>query len=171
MQELRAQTGGAANGRVTGPWHCRTADAVSALRSLLARRDLATLICVMALLLKLLLPAGYMITVEPGRVAISPCPGVAPAAPVEVMPAAHAHGHGGGKGVARDHGRSRDHGKADMPCAFAGHSAPALGAVDPLLLVVLIAFILAIGIRPAPRPLAPRPARLRPPLRGPPIRG
>lgn len=71
---------------------------------------------------------------------------------------------------------SKDAGKSDRAetsaksqhCAFAGLGHAALGGADPLLLAAAIAFILLIGLAP----LAALPARalpfLRPPLRGPP---
>jgi hypothetical protein len=134
---------------------------VPAIRRFLSQRHLAVLVCAAALMLKLLVPTGYMISSEQGRIAITPCTGkAAPAAP------AAAHGD-----MADHHGGAKDHeGKPEMPCAFSSLSAQALASVDPLLLAVLIAFVMAAAHRPVLLPSAAEPAHLRPPLRGPPAR-
>jgi hypothetical protein len=133
---------------------------VHAFRFLLARRHLALLICAAALLVKLLVPAGYMVDSGRGSLTLSVCSGVMPRTiVVEVA------GLGGG-GAAGD--QSHDQGKAELPCAFSGLSAASLGAIDPIQLAGLIAFVMAVGLtRGMLRPPSD-PARLRPPLRGPP---
>ena len=118
------------------------------------------LICAATLLLKLLVPTGYMIDSDHGRFAITICSGVVPARMTTDMPGMH--------GDMPDHGKSKDHGNAEMPCAFAGLSAAVLSPVDPIQLVALIAFVLAIGLTETVPPVPSRPAFLRPPLRGPP---
>ena len=116
------------------------------------------LLCAATLLLKLLVPTGYMIGSAHGRMTIELCSGVA--SPSMAMPGMH--------GDMPGHGQPKDHGKAEMPCAFAGLSAVSLAAVDPLQLAALIAFVTGAG-RASPAPFTPtRPAHLRPPLRGPP---
>lgn len=131
-----------------------------AVRRLLAQRSFAVLVCAATLLLKLLVPAGYMIGSEHGQITIELCSGVAPRAVTMAMPGMHAD--------MPDHGKSQDHGKAEMPCAFAGLSAASLGAIDPIQLVILIAFVMAVGLSPAVLPAVIRHGYLRPPLRGPP---
>ena len=93
-----------------------------AIRHLIAQRHLAVLICAAALLLKLLIPTGYMIGSDHGRLAIVLCPDTtsAPSPAMETtmaMPAMH--------GDMTDHGQ--DHGKGEargeMPCAFSTLSA------------------------------------------------
>ena len=149
--------------------------AVLAARSLLMQRRLAALFVAAALLLKLIVPAGYMIAVDHGRVAMIVCPGMMPAAPATPasmgggdampgMPPMAAMHHADDAG----HEHAPSHVGAEMPCAFAGLSAAALGAIDPVQLVALIVFIMTIGlvvgaaVVPVARPY------LRPPLRGPP---
>lgn len=124
---------------------------MTAFRHLLAQRHVAVLLCVAALVLKLLVPTGYMIAADHGRIAISVCPG---------MVAAHADMPG--------HGKTADHPAPEQPCAFAGLSAAALGSVDAVLLAAAIAFVMvaAFGEIAAPRTVAP--PHLRPPPRGPP---
>jgi hypothetical protein len=128
-----------------------------ATRRLLAQRYFAVLFCAAALLLKLLVPTGYMIGSEHGRITIELCSGVAPNATTMAMPGTH--------GEMPDHGKAKDHDKAEMPCAFAGLSAATLGAIDP---VQLVALVMAIGLSPAVQPATVRRGYLRPPLRGPP---
>lgn len=136
--------------------------AVQPVRHLLAQRRLAVLICAATLLLKLLIPTGYMIDTARGRIAITLCPGVAPAAAAMNMPGMH--------GEMPDHGKSKDHGQTEMPCAFSGLSAAMTGAIDSIQLAALIAFVIAIALTWAIPPATADPAYLRPPLRGPPPR-
>ncbi|WP_322963259.1 hypothetical protein [Sphingomonas fuzhouensis] len=145
---------------------------MTAIRSLFAQRHLAVLLCAAALLLKLLIPAGYMIGQVDGHAAIILCPSTTPAPEAAAMP----HGAGMAMGPMVMHhdpaghpaGHSdKSHGH-DMPCAFAGLAAPSLAATDPIQLALFIAFVMAIGLA---MPVAPRPRAtpyLRPPLRGPP---
>lgn len=131
-------------------------------RFLLAHRHLVALLCLAALAVRLLVPAGYMISTDHGRIAITLCPGAA-SAPVMDMASDMHHTTG-------DHGRSDDHGKASPPCAFSSLSVQALGGVDAVLLLAAIAFVMAIGLRPGRAPLRLLAPYLRPPLRGPPAR-
>ena len=127
-------------------------------------RQLATWVLVCALVMKILVPAGFMPVVSGGRVTIEICGGITPAqtvmapmmAMVMTMP-----------GMAHHSGKS-DHQEREIPCAFSGLTAPSLAAVDPVLLAIAIAFIvgLVFGVRTAV-PIAAQ-AYLRPPLRGPP---
>lgn len=118
------------------------------------------LLCVATLLLKLLVPTGYMINNDHGRVAITICSGFGPATMTMDMPGMH--------GDMPDDGKSKDHGKTEMPCAFSGLSAAMLGSIDPIQLAALIVFILALGLIATIPPAPSHPAHLRPPLRGPP---
>jgi hypothetical protein len=132
-------------------------------RLILGHRRVAALLCVAALALRLLVPGGYMVAEQSGRITITLCPTTVPQ-PVRSMTMAMPGMHG----EMPDHGKQQDHGKAEMPCAFSGLSAQALGAADPILVVAAIAFIMAAGLQRA-RPRAIRRASyLRPPLRGPP---
>ena len=139
---------------------CATRPPVLAARRLLVQRHLAALLCVATLLLKLLVPTGYMIGSEHGRMTIELCSGVA-SRPM-AMEMAGMHGDMPG------HGKSQDHGKAEAPCAFAGLSATSLGPVDPIQLAALIALVMTVGLLPAVLPAIVRRGYLRPPLRGPP---
>ena len=124
-----------------------------------------------ALTMKLLTPTGYMFVQEAGRITVALCPGFAAVPSVTTMAAMpgmaamsadHGMGHGG------DHG-SKDHAKPEMPCAFSGLSALALGAVDAILLAAALAFVAALALRPVRAPARRRAPYLRPPSRGPPL--
>jgi hypothetical protein len=64
--------------------------------------------------------------------------------------------------------RQGDHAKGEGACTFSALSMAALAGADAGLLVLALAFILALGFAPHGPPLRHRPAFLRPPLRGPP---
>lgn len=133
---------------------------VLAIRRPIAQRHIAVLICAAALLLKLLVPTGHMIDSSHGRITITICSGTAPRAMTIEIPGMH--------GGMPDHGQSKDHGKAEMPCAFSGFSAAMLAAIDTIQLAALIAFVMAVGLVGVMLPAPSRPAYFRPPLRGPP---
>jgi hypothetical protein len=132
---------------------------VFVFRRLLAQRYFAIAICASALLLKLLVPAGYMIASDHGRVTITLCSGVASRPMTMAIP--------GMQGDTTGHGE-KGQGKAEIPCAFSGLSALSLGTVDPVLIVALLAFIMAVGLASAVLPALWRRSYFRPPLRGPP---
>jgi hypothetical protein len=150
---------------------------VPAVRAFLAQRHIALLLCLATLLLKVFVPAGYMVDNVHGQIAVTLCSGTAPA-PMMIGMAGHGKALEHGQalehrqalehGQAQGHGPAKEHSKAEMPCAFTGLSAAALGAIDPIQLAALIAFIVAIGIRGLPLPPPASRAYLRPPLRGPP---
>ncbi|MET0310249.1 MAG: DUF2946 family protein [Sphingomonas sp.] len=125
---------------------------------LMQRRGLAACIVAAALLMKILVPAGFMPTASVGTMIVQICNGYGPQSLVMEIP---------GKVDRQDQSQ---HSKAEMPCAFAGLSAPSLAAADPVLLALAILFAMAMALRTV-RPLALSSAAfLRPPLRGPPAR-
>ena len=137
---------------------------VLSIRTLIPRRPflLAGLLAC-TLLLKLLVPFGYMPVASGGGIAIVLCPGVVEAVEQPAMAGMH-HGNAESDGAG-----GAGHAKADMPCAFAGLGAPAIAAADTVLLAAAIAFVTlrAIRARIAAPPLIR--TRLRPPLRAPPV--
>jgi len=129
------------------------------MRALCKRYPWLVALCVGAsLLVKLLVPAGFMPALSNGLLVIQICTGQgAQTVMLDVSQEAGDHQEG-------DH-----HKKAEMPCAFSGLSAPALAGAHPILLAIAIAFIIATSFRAAP-PLIPwRRVYLRPPSQGPPI--
>ncbi len=109
------------------------------------------------MMMKVLVPAGFMPTVDHGQIVISICSGTGPMTMVMAMPGME-HGKPG----------ENQHSKSEQPCAFSGLSAPSLAAADPVLLAIAILFVMALALRPmVPSVVRQRP-HLRPPLRGPP---
>ena len=128
-------------------------------RTFVARhRWLAFWLVVAALVVKLVVPAGFMPAFANGTMTVQLCTGQGVQTIQMEIP-----------GTAGDSDNHDHHKKADMPCAFAGLSTPTLAAADPLLLAVAIAFIITMGFLPAT--FAPPFAKpfLRPPPIGPPI--
>lgn len=137
-------------------------------RHLLAQRHLAVLLCAATLLLKLLVPTGYMLASDHGRLSITICSGMSTEPTAMAMPDMD-HAMTMAHGTMPDTDKSTDHAKPEMPCAFAGLSAQVLGAVDVVLLAIALAAVAIMALRSVPR-VAPRNAPyLRPPLRGPPL--
>ncbi len=115
----------------------------------------AAMIAALALLLRAVVPGGFMPTIDHGQIVISICTGSGPVTAAIALPGA-------------EHSDAGDHAKSDQPCAFAGLSLTALAAADAVLLALALLFVLALGLRPLVPALA-RPAPfLRPHLRGPP---
>lgn len=120
---------------------------------------LAGVLIALAMMMKLLVPGGFMPTYNHGRFVISICSGAGSMNMVINIP-----------GLESDKPGERQHGKSEQPCAFSGLSAPSLAAADPILLAMAILFIMALALRPMVPIGARQHARLRPPLRGPPAR-
>jgi hypothetical protein len=129
---------------------------VPALRSFLRdHRSIAACLIALALAMKALVPAGYMLGTAAHVLTVEVC------------------ADGQGKRLTRQivvpgESKPADHAKPDGTCAWSGLSLAALGGADAVLLALALAFILLLGlVRPAP-PLLSRAVHLRPPLRGPP---
>lgn len=122
-------------------------------------RKLALLLVALTLAMKVMIPTGYMIGSQGKVLTVQICADGSGehltkqiVIPVE------------GKSSS-DHGNQ---GKADQTCPFAGLSMASLGSVDPALLLIALAFILALGFAPTRAPHPKSASYLRPPLRGPP---
>ncbi len=115
------------------------------------RSTLFAVVAALALLVRLLVPAGFMPQVAHGQVAIVACPGMAMATSV--------HHHTQDAPV---------HDGFERPCAFAAVAAPATLLAIVLLLVLPLAAMVR-QLVPLAAEAAPRLAlRWRPPLRAPP---
>lgn len=123
-------------------------------RFLLNRPALSALIVACALMLKILVPSGFMLGTEGGMITIEICSGTGPMKLSMAMPGT-------------DH--KQDHQGKEMPCAFSALSAASMAATDAILLAVAIIFILATVLRGSIEAPARVPAYLRPHLRGPPV--
>ncbi|QKS01890.1 hypothetical protein F9288_01725 [Sphingomonas sp. CL5.1] len=109
-----------------------------------------------ALAVRVLVPAGFMPTLDGGRIVIGICNGYGPATMAIAIPGL-------------EHHDGEDGDRAHSPCAFADLALPMIGGADPVQLAGALLFILALALLLA-EALPPRAAaRLRPPLRGPPL--
>jgi hypothetical protein len=124
--------------------------------SIMARRRTAVLLVALALFAKLFVPTGYMFTPTAGGFVVQMCSGQG-ATPVVLDI--------GRQAPVEDHGGS---GKMDAPCAFSTIGMATTSAVDAILLVSAIAFVIALGTRQVVSTVERQTARLRPPLRAPP---
>lgn len=120
------------------------------------RRHFALAIIMVALLMRLLVPVGFMPEVSAGKITIALCTGHGPAV-IEMTVPGSGH-HDPGKGA-----------KPDMPCPFGSTSSVGLTGADPILLAIAIAFIMALSLRPVAITRVADAPHLRPPLRGPPL--
>lgn len=132
-------------------------------RALLRFRVAAMLAIALALALRLLVPAGMMVDSAAGSLTVRIC-----------ADGSHDAGATMTIAVARDRsagGHALPDAAKSGGCAFGGLAMAGLPTVDPLLLAVALAFVLALGFaRVLPLP-APAPRHVRPPLRGPPAAG
>lgn len=127
-------------------------------QTLLRHRGFVAWLVALALIMKVLVPTGFMIGSTGGRISVQLCDGVAHMASAAPM-----------AGMAHHDPKQDGSHKDDRPCAFAALSAPSLGGADPLPIVGAIASIafLPAGLA-AQRDIRSIVAFLRPPLRGPP---
>ncbi|QAY77549.1 DUF2946 family protein [Sphingosinicella sp. BN140058] len=127
---------------------------------LLQHRALAAFVLAGALLMRVLVPSGYMPTIHHGAVAIVPCSGAGPVTIEAHAAVAHGSGHHGDE--------QKPHEGSQGPCLFSSLAAPALAGADPFLIVAAFLFVMVQALRVAQQPPVTRASRLRPPLRGPP---
>ena len=125
----------------------------------LHHRAVAAALVALALCMKALVPAGYMVAPQARTFTLLVCAdslGQRTATQVSIP--------------ARDgtHQNTDATAKTHEVCPFAGHAFPALGGAAPILLALAIAFVLALGFAPVTLAVIRRVAHLQPPLRGPP---
>lgn len=124
-------------------------------RLFMDHRRAAMLLIALALLVRALVPAGYMVGGDRLNLTVTLCGGVAGETMTMSIPMKPGH--------------TKGEAKADSQCAFAGLGMQGLSGVDPLLLAAMILVAMALALRtPAPAPHRAE-VRLRPPLRGPPV--
>ncbi|MCH4151357.1 MAG: hypothetical protein LKF30_05345 [Sphingobium sp.] len=129
---------------------------MTALRALLRDyRTLALLLLGCALLVKAIVPQGYMVGGADRQISVQLClDGITHKSVTVSIP---------GKGSEKDKPAANEH------CAFTSLSMTALGGADAPLLALALAFILATGFAPLYRVLHGATGQIRPPLRGPPL--
>ncbi len=134
---------------------------MASLRALIrTNARLALVLLALAMAVRALVPAGFMISATSDRFLTVTICADASGTPKEMRIAIPDKDDGG-----NDHPEAADKGQ---PCAFAGLGHAALGGTDPVLLAAALAFILLIGLAPLRAPPARDISFLRPPLRGPP---
>lgn len=125
-------------------------------RLILSHRRLAAVLIVLALAMKLAVPAGFMPVEQAGKIVVMVCTGMGQQQ-VEIdvpgMPA-------------KQDGATRT---AGQPCAFAGLGLDMMPGADPVLLAAALAFILALGFAGVAVLPVVRTRHLWPPMRGPPL--
>lgn len=134
---------------------------MEALRAfLLARRRMALALLVLALGMKALMPAGFMVASGERLLSITICSDTTGEMVTKTIAVPLRGDHA-------PQGESQP--RHDGACAFSllGHGA--LAGADVVLLAAALAFILALGFLPLAPPRPGRIIRLRPPLRGPPL--
>jgi hypothetical protein len=126
--------------------------------TILARRRLAFLLAAIVLFAKILVPTGYMFTPGGNGIVVQLCSGQG-MTPVVLN-------------IQKDAPAPAEHhpasGKADAPCAFSGVGMASLVAIDAVLLVGAIAFVMALGTQRVSSVAVRFAARIRPPSRAPP---
>jgi hypothetical protein len=116
------------------------------------RRHLALALIALALLMRMLIPVGFMPEVSAGKITIALCTGHGPAVIEMAMPSSGHH----------DSDKSA---KPDMPCPFGSVSSQGLTGADPILLAGVraahrrCALSAAAAARPAPHHLTLCPTR------------
>lgn len=119
----------------------------------LSHARVAALLVALALCMKALIPAGYMLGGESKTITVQICADSLGAKITKQIDVG-----------TKDHGKS----KADMPCAFTALTHGVLGGADPIQLALALLFILTLGFAPLLPAGVKRVHYLRPPLRGPP---
>lgn len=127
------------------------------LRALfLARVWLAAAVIAAALVLRAVVPGGFMPVLAPDgtSITVAVCNGMgADSVRIEIPGT----------------GNDSEEPAADQPCAFTGFAQPLLGGADPIQLALAILAIVALGLLPIVRPAPAEAAHRRPPSRAPPF--
>lgn len=122
-------------------------------------RRLALLVFLCALLVKAIVPTGYMVGSHARTITVEFCaegapPGLSGKIVINTQSPLDAP--------------QGDHGKADGACAFSALSMGGLAGADAIQIAAAIAFILVLGFAAVYLPRAKAVSHIRPPLRGPP---
>lgn len=120
-------------------------------------RLIAALLVALALAMKATIPAGYMIAPQFTVLTVTIC------ADAQGTRITH------DITVPRETGHSEaSNDQSANACSWSSLSMASLGSTPPELVAIALAFILALGLLPAPPPAARIASWLRPPLRAPP---
>ena len=119
---------------------------------------LAVWLVALALLVKAVVPSGFMASVSAEGIVVQLC--TADGMQTVLLTA---------DGQIKSPDSSQPDRGQDAPCVFTGHGAPLLSGADPVLLAVAIAFIMLLGLQPVKTLRLQQPFFLRPPAIGPPL--
>ena len=129
-------------------------------RLLREHRRLAAILVALALCMKALVPAGFMVGATAKLITIEICADATGGKLTRQMVIPLEGGAGG---------EQSGHGKSDATCAWTALAKAAHSGADAELLVLALAFILALGfLRQGAEPVR-RSCHIRPPSRGPPL--
>jgi len=137
---------------------------MTALRAFLREHTkLAALLVAMALLMRALVPAGYMPSATPRHFIIQICADATgqPSSATLAIPASHS-------APAKDSALAKAGAMAGGHCAFAALAAPGLAGAGAAVLAIALAAMLRLALAPRPAPIQRLRRQIRPPLRGPP---
>jgi MFS-type transporter involved in bile tolerance (Atg22 family) len=124
------------------------------------QRSLLMVIFALALLVRTVIPAGFMVSPSSLKLTVQICADGAPgqtSIQVEVPLS---------KGGQRD---NSDHGQKSQPCAFSALSMASMAGGHSTLLIVALAVIVGTIVTNGATHLQRKTRHLRPPLRGPPL--
>jgi hypothetical protein len=133
-------------------------------RRLLHRPHAAAWLLAATLLMKLMVPAGFMPVAHHGSMTLLPCSGFGPQTMATSMSMGAGHGGHG------EHGQQNPdhHSEQKTPCDFSVLAGPALSADEPVALAEPVQFVALQAPLPPARISREERAHLRPPSRGPP---
>lgn len=127
------------------------------LRSFLRdHRRLAAWLIALALAMKALVPAGYMLGAKSHVLTVQICADTQGKQLTRTI-------------VVPGENKLADHAKSEGVCGWQALAMSAVGGADLALLALALAFILLLGVAPSRPVREPRTLHLRPPLRGPPV--
>ncbi len=130
------------------------------LRTLiLSRQLLAVVLLALAMSVKALVPAGYMVSASARTFSVMICTGGIASTASQTLAIPMTSG--------KSHAPAQD-GASDSQCIFSALSMAMMGAVDAPLLALALLFILALGFLPPSALPHIGEMRLRPPSHGPP---
>ncbi|KUR73167.1 hypothetical protein AQZ52_04495 [Novosphingobium fuchskuhlense] len=136
---------------------------MSGLRTFLLRyRAMAFALMALALAMKAIVPAGYMVGAESKVLTIRICDDA------QLSAAAHNALNARDIAIPMKGEPAGKHSKADGMCPYGALSFAGLAGADPIQLALALLFILATGFAALALPAPRRISYLRPPLRGPP---
>lgn len=119
-----------------------------------------------ALMVRIVVPMGYMPGIVNGAFVMQPCSGQS----LSVLPPYEAVTLRGNDDAIHETDRddSNKHSNSPAPCTFSILAVPSLAGADPLVLATALAFIIATLFRAVAAVALRRSSRFRPPPQGPP---